>query len=329
MKSIPVALRIDSVCGCRTAVGSGESMAAAVEFILATDSVTAITFCRVSSSASRRASNTAAAPAPEDQDQQQRQLPAEQLARDTRSAAAPAPVRFRIRTTTPPVGQFVNEMNLLVTWLTARIEHFTIARDVPNTRSLDMTDTQRAGHRQSPPGKRDRTHWLYIAVIVAVLAGIVVGLLAPEVGSSLGVLGTLFVSLIKMMIAPVIFCTIVLGIGSVRKAASVGRVGGIALDLLPADVHRGAGHRPAGRQHHQPRNRTEHRRRPGCGCGTRRESARVRRHDGVHHRHHPDLAAVLADRGQHPAGPVRGVAGRVRPAGHGHDGRADPARDRV
>ena len=41
--------------------------------------------------------------------------------------------------------------------------------------------------------------------------------------------GTLFVSLIKMMIAPVIFCTIVLGIGSVRKAASVGRVGGIAL----------------------------------------------------------------------------------------------------
>jgi len=77
--------------------------------------------------------------------------------------------------------------------------------------------------------KRDRTHWLYIAVIVAVLAGIAVGMLSPDVGSSLGVLGTLFVNLIKMMIAPVIFCTIVLGIGSVRKAASVGKVGGLAL----------------------------------------------------------------------------------------------------
>ena len=39
----------------------------------------------------------------------------------------------------------------------------------------------------------------------------------------------MFVNLIKMMIAPVIFCTIVLGIGSVRKAASVGKVGGLAL----------------------------------------------------------------------------------------------------
>ena len=79
------------------------------------------------------------------------------------------------------------------------------------------------------PKRRDRTHWLYIGVIVAVLAGIAVGLAAPEVGSALGVLGTMFVSLIKMMIAPVIFCTIVLGIGSVRKAASVGKVGGLAL----------------------------------------------------------------------------------------------------
>ena len=42
-------------------------------------------------------------------------------------------------------------------------------------------------------------------------------------------LGTLFVSLIKMMIGPIIFCTIVLGIGSVRKAAQVGKVGGLAL----------------------------------------------------------------------------------------------------
>jgi aerobic C4-dicarboxylate transport protein len=78
------------------------------------------------------------------------------------------------------------------------------------------------------PRRRDRTHWLYLAVIVAVVAGVAVGLLAPSVGKDVGVLGTMFVSLIKMMIAPVIFCTIVLGIGSVRKAATVGKVGGLA-----------------------------------------------------------------------------------------------------
>ena len=82
----------------------------------------------------------------------------------------------------------------------------------------------------APPKKekRDRTHWLYLAVIVAVVAGVAVGLLAPSVGKSVGVLGTMFVSLIKMMIVPVIFCTIVLGIGKVRAAATVGKVGGLA-----------------------------------------------------------------------------------------------------
>lgn len=77
--------------------------------------------------------------------------------------------------------------------------------------------------------RKDRTHWLYIGVIVAVIAGIVFGLVAPDVAKSFKVLGTMFVSLIKMMISPVIFCTIVLGIGSVRAAASVGKAGGLAL----------------------------------------------------------------------------------------------------
>ncbi len=83
--------------------------------------------------------------------------------------------------------------------------------------------------QEPPPAKRrDRTHWLYLAVIAAVIGGVIVGLVAPSVGKEVGVLGTMFVSLIKMMIAPVIFCTIVLGIGSVRKAATVGKVGGLA-----------------------------------------------------------------------------------------------------
>ncbi|WP_436759680.1 cation:dicarboxylate symporter family transporter [Streptosporangium sp. V21-05] len=76
---------------------------------------------------------------------------------------------------------------------------------------------------------RDKTHYLYIAVIVAVLLGIAIGFAAPDVGVALKPLGTAFVALIKMMISPIIFCTIVLGVGSVTKAAKVGRVGGLAL----------------------------------------------------------------------------------------------------
>ncbi|WP_420823532.1 cation:dicarboxylate symporter family transporter [Streptomyces natalensis] len=79
------------------------------------------------------------------------------------------------------------------------------------------------------PKKRDRTHYLYLAVIGAVLLGIVVGFAAPGVAVQLKPLGAGFVNLIKMMISPVIFCTIVLGVGSVRKAAKVGAVGGLAL----------------------------------------------------------------------------------------------------
>jgi aerobic C4-dicarboxylate transport protein len=75
----------------------------------------------------------------------------------------------------------------------------------------------------------DRTHYLYIFVIIAVLAGITVGLIAPEFAVTLKPIGSAFVSLITMMIAPVIFCTIVLGVGSIAKAATVGKVGGLAL----------------------------------------------------------------------------------------------------
>ncbi|MET9520400.1 cation:dicarboxylase symporter family transporter [Streptomyces sp. NPDC002994] len=86
-----------------------------------------------------------------------------------------------------------------------------------------------AGTAGTAAARRDRTHYLYIAVIVAVVLGIAVGFAAPGVAVELKPLGTGFVNLIKMMISPIIFCTIVLGIGSVRKAAKVGAVGGIAL----------------------------------------------------------------------------------------------------
>ncbi|KGJ72502.1 C4-dicarboxylate transporter [Cryobacterium roopkundense] len=87
--------------------------------------------------------------------------------------------------------------------------------------------------RIAKPRKRiDRSHYLYMAVIVAVLLGIVVGLVwGGEDGFAVKLkpMGDAFVNLIKMMIAPVIFCTIILGIGSIAKAATVGKVGGLAL----------------------------------------------------------------------------------------------------
>jgi len=79
------------------------------------------------------------------------------------------------------------------------------------------------------PVRRDRTHYLYAAVIVAVVLGIAVGFVAPEFAVGLKPIGTAFVALIKMMISPIIFCTIVLGVGSVASAARVGKVGGLAL----------------------------------------------------------------------------------------------------
>ncbi len=92
-----------------------------------------------------------------------------------------------------------------------------------------MAATETGAGRQPTPKRRDRSHYLYLAVIVAVALGITVGFLAPDVAKDLKPVGTGFVNLIKMLISPIIFCTIVLGIGSVRKAAKVGAVGGLAL----------------------------------------------------------------------------------------------------
>ena len=75
----------------------------------------------------------------------------------------------------------------------------------------------------------DRNHYLYIAGIVAVAAGAILGLAAPEFAKTLDPIGKGFVLLIKMMIAPVIFCTIVIGVGSIAKAATVGKIGGLAI----------------------------------------------------------------------------------------------------
>jgi aerobic C4-dicarboxylate transport protein len=91
-----------------------------------------------------------------------------------------------------------------------------------------MAQTDTTAHAAEQPPK-NRTHWLYLAVIVAVGLGILLGLVFPDFAVKLKPLGDGFVALITMMIQPVIFCTIILGVGSVASAAKVGKVGALAL----------------------------------------------------------------------------------------------------
>ena len=70
---------------------------------------------------------------------------------------------------------------------------------------------------------------LTVQVLVAISLGIVLGVVAPDVGRKMKPVGDTFVNLVKMVIAPVVFLTIVLGIANMRDLKRVGRVGGKAL----------------------------------------------------------------------------------------------------
>jgi aerobic C4-dicarboxylate transport protein len=73
------------------------------------------------------------------------------------------------------------------------------------------------------------TGHLYFWVLIAILAGGLLGYLDPKTGASLKPLGDGFIALVKMLISPVIFCTVVLGIAGAGNMKKVGRVGGKAL----------------------------------------------------------------------------------------------------
>jgi aerobic C4-dicarboxylate transport protein len=66
---------------------------------------------------------------------------------------------------------------------------------------------------------------LYIQVLIAITLGVAVGHFYPQTGNALKPLGDAFINLIKMMIAPVIFCTVVHGISSMGDLKKIGRVG--------------------------------------------------------------------------------------------------------
>lgn len=70
---------------------------------------------------------------------------------------------------------------------------------------------------------------LYFQVICAIVIGIALGYFAPETGAAMKPFGDGFIKLIKMLIAPVIFCTVVIGIAGMENMKKVGKTGGLAL----------------------------------------------------------------------------------------------------
>ena len=70
---------------------------------------------------------------------------------------------------------------------------------------------------------------LYFQVIVAIIIGVLIGHFYPDTGKALKPLGDGFIKLIKMVIAPIIFCTVVSGIAGMQSMKSVGKTGGYAL----------------------------------------------------------------------------------------------------
>jgi aerobic C4-dicarboxylate transport protein len=83
--------------------------------------------------------------------------------------------------------------------------------------------------RTSATGKPRWYRSLFVQLVAAIVVGILVGWLWPGFGADLKPLADGFIKLIKMMIAPIIFCTVVLGIAHVGDLKSVGRIGVKAL----------------------------------------------------------------------------------------------------
>src|SRR5262245_42843287 len=75
-----------------------------------------------------------------------------------------------------------------------------------------------------PHNKPLYTH-LYVQVLTAIVIGVLLGHFYPHIGEAMKPLGDLFIKMIKMLIAPIIFCTVVHGIASMEDLKKVGRVG--------------------------------------------------------------------------------------------------------
>src|SRR5450830_655889 len=79
------------------------------------------------------------------------------------------------------------------------------------------------------PARKPIYKSLYIQVLFAVTIGVLLGYFYPQLGAEMKPLGDGFIKLIKMIIAPIIFCTVVVGIAGMEDMKKVGKTGGLAL----------------------------------------------------------------------------------------------------
>jgi len=79
------------------------------------------------------------------------------------------------------------------------------------------------------PARKPFYKSLYLQVITAIIIGVILGHFFPSTGEAMKPLGDGFIKLIKMVIAPIIFCTVVVGIAGMEDMKKVGKTGGLAL----------------------------------------------------------------------------------------------------
>ncbi len=95
------------------------------------------------------------------------------------------------------------------------------------TATVDTTTTTAPAPKR--PVKQPLYKSLYFQVILAIVLGILLGHFYPQTGAAMKPLGDGFIKLIKMVIAPIIFCTVVTGIAGMQNMKAVGKTGGMAL----------------------------------------------------------------------------------------------------
>ena len=156
---------------------------------------------------------------------------------------------------------------------------------------------------------------LYLQVIAAIVLGVLVGYFFPATGEALKPVGDAFIKLVKMIIAPVIFLTIVTGIAGMRDLGAIGRVAARAfayflffstlaliIGMVVANVVR-----PGDGLDIDPATLDASKVSRLCRQGARHDA------DRLPARHHSRYLRLGADRGQHPP----------------DSGRVDPVRDRA
>ncbi|WP_342655643.1 dicarboxylate/amino acid:cation symporter [Pseudomonas sp. F3-2] len=78
---------------------------------------------------------------------------------------------------------------------------------------------------EAAPRRKPFYHHLYVQVLTAIILGVILGHFSPGLGEQMKPLGDTFIKLIKMLIAPIIFCTVVSGIAGMQDLKRIGRIG--------------------------------------------------------------------------------------------------------